>query len=136
MAITMKNLNDRTSALEGKASTTPITMKGLSDRLDNIESTAKQWEIVTCSLNNNTGTLSKNYTGWNYTLLSATAIYERSNSEGAITRGTGSISNNGKTLSGSGNGESASGTLSVNGTTVKFTSPKMQKQTITILFYK
>lgn len=44
MAITMKNLNDRISTLEGKASTTPITMKGLSDRLDNIEATAKKWE--------------------------------------------------------------------------------------------
>lgn len=37
MAITMKNLNDRISKLEGKASTTPITMKGLNDRLTALE---------------------------------------------------------------------------------------------------
>lgn len=47
MAITMKNLNDRISTLEGKASTTPINMKNLSDRLANLEATAKKWEIVT-----------------------------------------------------------------------------------------
>lgn len=44
MSITMKDLNDRTSALEGKASTTPITMKGLNDRLSNLEATAQKWK--------------------------------------------------------------------------------------------
>lgn len=43
MALTMKNLNDRISALEDKSATTPITMKGLSDRLSNLEATAKKW---------------------------------------------------------------------------------------------
>ena len=54
MAITMKNLNDRTSALEGKASTTPITMKGLADRLANLEATAKKWEEATLIIRSGT----------------------------------------------------------------------------------
>lgn len=54
MAITMKNLNDRTSALEGKASTTPITMKGLADRLANLEATAKKWEEATLTIRTGT----------------------------------------------------------------------------------
>lgn len=54
MAITMKNLNDRTSALEGKASTTPITMKGLADRLANLEATAKKWEEATLTIGTGT----------------------------------------------------------------------------------
>lgn len=54
MAITMKSLNDRTSALEGKASTTPITMKGLADRLAQVEATAKDWAVVTLTGNQTT----------------------------------------------------------------------------------
>ena len=50
----MKNLNDRTSALEGKASTTPITMKGLADRLANLEATAKKWEEATLIIRSGT----------------------------------------------------------------------------------
>ena len=104
MAITMKNLNDRTSALEGKAATTPITMKGLSDRLDNIEATAKKWEETTFTIkhltdvsNNVTLSLPQNikniYSGskqmW---IVSGTVSYRQSGSQYTDSASNGKVS--------------------------------------------
>lgn len=143
MAITMKNLNDRTSALEGKASTTPITMKGLSDRLDNIEATAKDWAIVTLS-NSGSSTnprynFDTKYQSYNFCILSGSAEYMPYNWASA----TMGISGDGKTISGGmGTGQSSggfSGSVTYSKNTGYFSlnrSVMSCSSSIKVLFYK
>ena len=94
MAITMKDLNDRISTLEGKAATTPITMKNLSDRVANLEATAKKWEIVTINPTSNQYLIPEAYRGWSWIIFNVSQSL------------TNKLSNAGKATCGLTNGKS------------------------------
>jgi hypothetical protein len=133
MAITMKNLNDRTSALEGKSSTTPITMKGLDDRLSNLEKTAKKWAVVTLT-SSNTGKsflIPEEYRGWNYCILNAgyktIAGYEATITNGRVFK---------MIMTGSAKLAELNTTISGNYINVNFGERNYRDYSLQVLFYK
>ena len=123
MAISLNNHESRINSIN-------TNISSLGTRITNLENAppSKQWEIVNCSLRSGRGTLSKDYTGWSYCLLSASIKKADPNVRARI-------SDNGKTLYGSSvTSGSVTGSISVNGKSV--TLSNSDTSSITILFYK
>lgn len=125
MAISLNNHESRINSIN-------TNISSLGTRITKLENAPppKQWEIVNCTLTGGRATLNKDYSGWNYCLLSAMIKKYDPNVRARI-------SNNGKTLYASSTiGGDVTGSLSVSGKSVTLGYYTDEFRTITILFYK
>lgn len=80
MAITMSNLNNRVSALEGATARTPITMKSLNDRITALENNPPR-DCIVISVNKTlpcTISIDTKYNNYNLAILSCSGYYSES----------------------------------------------------------